>query len=292
MISGSAVPHRRRWRPLGLLLAAVLGTPACGEGKGTIAAHELTLRRQVEGLRILVAEAENGTLLDFPQMLVVVDQGLIEGLLASVVPLEGDVGDGFHLRVDSARASFGDGLALVRLAGEVGLVDRPASAAVNVYGGLDVVELDPATGILRARVNLYAVDLPEGDALDGAARRTPPRAGAGRRGPRDPARPDRGAGPDRAPLRLPPLRTPRVEHPWHGRAGGAAVSSVRVFGGQMWVGVRAHVARTLRRRGTGAVVTLRLRRRHARGARHASRRSPGRRERARRSPRLVASTPR
>jgi hypothetical protein len=235
------VPHRRRWRLLDLLLAAVLGTPGCGEGKGTLTAHELTLRRQVEGLRVLVADAENGTLLDFPQMLVVVDQGLIEVLLASVVPLEGDVGAGFRLRVDSARASFGDGLALVRLAGEVGLVDRPASAAVNVYGGLDVVELDPATGILRARVNLYAVDLSEGDALGGAApaRRLVQALAAGGL--------ETLLGPIEVPvrieqqLRLPPLRTPRVRIPGMDVPVEAAVSSVKVFGGRLWVGVRVHV---------------------------------------------------
>jgi hypothetical protein len=235
------VPPRRTRRPLGLLLAVILGTPACGGGGGTLTAREVTLRRQVEGLRHLVADAENGTLLDFPQMLVVVDQGLIEELLASVVPLEGDVGAGFRLRVDSARASFGDGLALVHLKGEAGLVERKASAIVDVYGGLDVVELDPATGILRARVKLYAVDLPGGGALGGAApaRRFAQALAAGGL--------ESLLGLIEVPvriehrLRLPPLRTPRVRIPGMDVPVEAAVSSLKVFGGRLWVGVSAHV---------------------------------------------------
>ena len=60
------------------------------------------LQREVQKLRAQVEAAEAGTLLDFEQMLVVVDQDLVQRLLASATPLEGDVGQGFHVRIDAA----------------------------------------------------------------------------------------------------------------------------------------------------------------------------------------------
>jgi hypothetical protein len=36
---------------------------------------------------------------------------------------------------------------------------------MSVYGGLDVVELDPTSGVLRARVAVYAVEIPKADVL-------------------------------------------------------------------------------------------------------------------------------
>jgi hypothetical protein len=232
---------RRACGLLALPLAVVLSSPACGEGAPGLTPQELVLRRQVEELRPLVTAAENGTLLDFAQMLVVVDEDLVQQLLASVVPLEGDVGGGFHVRVDSARASFGDGLALVHLVGEARLVDHAASAPLDVYGGLDSVELDSGTGMLRARLNLFTVDLPGGDALGGAAparRLTQALAEGGL---------EALLGPIEVPvriedrLRLPEVRTPRVRIPGMDVPVEAAVSSLRVFGGKLWVGVRARV---------------------------------------------------
>jgi hypothetical protein len=74
--------------------------------------EELSLARQVAGLRTLVGAAEQGKLVEFEQMLIVVDQRVVERLLASVVPVEGDVGGGFRVRLHSARAEFRDGVAL------------------------------------------------------------------------------------------------------------------------------------------------------------------------------------
>jgi hypothetical protein len=211
---------RLSWGPLALPLAGVLASLGCGEGKAKLTPQEVVMRREVEGLRPLVAAAENGTLLDFAQMLVVVDQG----------------------RIDSARASFGDGLALVHLVGEARIVGRPVSAPVDVYGGLDSVDLDPGTGILRARVNLYTVDLSADRALGGAgaARRLAQALASGGL--------DALLGPIEVPiriedrLRLPALRTPRVRIPGMDVPVEAVVSSLKVFGGKLWVGVSAHVA--------------------------------------------------
>jgi hypothetical protein len=234
------------WRtpaPVLASLAIAFASPTCLE-RETPSAEELVLRRQVEELRMLVTAAEGGFLLNFEQMLVVVDQKLVQQLLASVIPLEGDVGEGFHVRIDSAETAFGDGLALLHLVGEVRLVDRPVSAAVDVYGGLDVVELDPESGMLRARLTVYAVDIPKADVLgvDEPARRLTQALAAGGL--------DALLGPIEVPvriedrLRLPPLRTRRVSIPGLDVPVEAAVSSVKVFGGRLWVGVRASLPGT------------------------------------------------
>jgi hypothetical protein len=224
------------------LLTAVVASAACLAGKTTPSPHEATLRREVAELRTLVAAAEDGTLLDFAQMLVVVDQALVQQLLASVVPLEGDVGEGFHLRVDTATATFGDGLALLRLVGEAGLASQAVSSPVEVSGRLDVVELAPDTGMLRARVTLYSVDVPArgGLGLGEPVRRLTRALAAGGL--------ESLLGPIEVPvriedrLRLPPVRTRRVSIPATDVPVRAEVRSLRVFGGKMWVGVRARVA--------------------------------------------------
>ncbi len=235
------MPSWRDTASLALLAAAVLAA-ACLAGKTTPSPHEATLRREVAELRTLVAAAEEGKLLDFAQMLVVVDQDLVQQLLASVVPLEGDVGDGFHLRIDSATATFGDGLALLRLSGEAGLVAPRISSPVDVSARLDAVELSPESGILRARVTLHSVELPAQGAsgFDEPLRRLTRALAAGGL--------ESLVGPIEVPvriedrLRLPPVRTRRVSIPGTDVPVRAEVSSLRVFAGKMWVGVRAHVA--------------------------------------------------
>jgi hypothetical protein len=225
-----------------LPLAAVLSGLTGRVRQPEPTAEELTLGRQVEGLRVLVADAERGKLFDFDQMLVVVDQRLVQELLASVVPLEGDVGGGFHVRIDAAQATFGDGLALVNLAGEVRLVDRSAAVAAAVYGGLDVVEVDPESGMLRATVKVFAVEIPEEADLLGIeepARRLMLVLAEGGL--------ERLLGPIEVPVRVadrlsfPPVRAHRVRIAGMEQPVVAEVSSVRAFAGKLWVALRGHL---------------------------------------------------
>jgi hypothetical protein len=97
-------------------------------------------------------------------MLLVVDQRLVQDVVSAVLPLEGEVG-GFRVRIEGAQAAFGDGLALLRLAGKASVVGKAASASMVVYGGLDVVEISPESGRLRGRVSVYSVEVKEADIL-------------------------------------------------------------------------------------------------------------------------------
>jgi hypothetical protein len=224
---------------LGLTLAAA-AVFACARTHEP-RAEEQVLRLEVEKLRAQVTAAEAGKLLDFEQLLVVVDQKLVQQLLASAIPAEGDVGGGFHVAIDAASAEFGDGVALIHLNGDARHAAGGPSARIAVYGGLDVVELEPASGMLRARVSVYQVEVLGGGLGFGATGRRLTQALA-----------EGGleslVGPIEVPvriedrLRLPELHTRRVSVPALEVPVAARVSSVRVFGGKLWVSVSARLA--------------------------------------------------
>jgi hypothetical protein len=198
-------------------------------------AEEIVLLRQNAELVSLLAAAEAGRLLDFEQVLVVVDQHLVQDLVGAVVPLEGEVGGGFHVRIEAAEAAFADGLALLRLRGRARHEATAASAAMTVYGGLDVVDLDPDSGMLRCRVKVFGVETTEADVLgiDRPARRLSDALATGGLERLLPA--------VEVPIRiedniaLPAVRTRRLridaaDVPIH-----ASVGHVAVFGGKLWV---------------------------------------------------------
>lgn len=227
------------WRAL--TLAAVAGTGLACAGATEPKAEERVLRLEVEKLRAQVAAAEAGTLLDFDELLVVVDQKLVQQLLASAIPVEGDVGGGFHVAIDGASAEFADGVALIHLSGDARHGAGGPSARIAVYAGLDVVELEPASGSLRARVSLYDVDVVGGGLGFGTPGRrlTEALAEGGL---------ESLVGPIEVPvkiedrLQLPELRTRRVGIPALEVPVAATVRSVRVFGGKLWVSVRARLS--------------------------------------------------
>jgi hypothetical protein len=144
-------------------LACVLVLPACHRHhhETAVSAEEAVTVRQREGLRALLAAAERGELLPFDSVLVAVDQGLVQRLLQAALPIERVIAEKYRVRVSGVEVKFDDGFGLVRLDGTASLADRPESEAfadVGLYGALDVVELDQATGVLRGSVTIIALD--------------------------------------------------------------------------------------------------------------------------------------
>jgi hypothetical protein len=223
---------------------AMAGAGSCPIGQPSApepTAEELRLRRQVDQLRRLVADAEQGRLFGFEQMLVVVHQRLVQELLTGVVPLAGDVGGDFHVRLVSARASFTDGLALVELSGDVRMVDRPAWAAMTLHGGLEAFALDRSSGQLRASVSVYAADIEHAEVLgigEPARRLMEALAEGGL---------ERLLGPVLIPVRvadrvaLPAVRAKRVRIAARELPVVAEMSSLRVFDGRLWVGLSSRL---------------------------------------------------
>lgn len=130
-----------------------------------VSAQVALLTRQNQELVKLAADAEAGTLLDFKGLLIVVNEDLVKDLLHAVTPIEGDVGNGFHVRIESADAAFGDGVALVRLTGTASVGGANVGSQVAVFGAIDVVELDPKSGVLQCGVRILAVEAHDARAL-------------------------------------------------------------------------------------------------------------------------------
>lgn len=144
-----------------LLAPAVLAaTTGCRRSKKPrIGAEQAILERRKVGLESLLARAEKGPL-PFNQILAIVDESLIQQLLTSALPFERVIKDEYRVVVDTATVSFDDNFALIKLGGRVSLASQPDStfADVAIYGALDIVELDPLSGVLRGQVKIIGLD--------------------------------------------------------------------------------------------------------------------------------------
>jgi hypothetical protein len=121
--------------------------------------EEILLERQRQGLEALLADVRADRLIPFEHVLVVVQQSLVQRLIEATLPYEQVLPPRYKIRVEKAHVEFEDGFALVELAGGASLTDDPGTRAeIHVYGGLDVVELDPKSGILKGQVKILAVD--------------------------------------------------------------------------------------------------------------------------------------
>jgi hypothetical protein len=128
--------------------------------------EEVLLERRQQGLRSLIADARDGTLVPFEQALVVVSESLVQNLIEATLPIEQVLADRYRVRVESARVQFQEGFGQVQLRGRASLVNDPNTAAeIDVYGAIDVVDLDPKTGVLRGRVTILAVETQRVDVI-------------------------------------------------------------------------------------------------------------------------------
>jgi len=218
--------------------------------RGSSAAERAILVRQVERLRELVAASENGPLFDPDQLLVLVDQKLVQAMLSSTMPWEEVVGGHFRVRATSVEVRFEDNVGLLRVDGSISsslAQENEDIAELTLYADIDVVELDPTSGILSGQVSLLAYELrPAGLLTKGAVAPFAPRLmdELGRLGlnafvalvrPFEiPVLLERdieiaGLGPE-GPVTLAPGRV----------ALSIGVSSVRAFDGRLWVSLDAN----------------------------------------------------
>ncbi|HUG55011.1 MAG TPA: hypothetical protein VMR21_15475 [Vicinamibacteria bacterium] len=160
-----------RLRLAALLLASAALAAACGGPdrlQGSDSAERAVLDRRRQGMEALIDAARRGTLLPFDKLLVVVDEGLVRQVLRAGLPVERVIAGRFRVRVTGAEVTFADGFGLVQLDGVASFADRTeeeARAVVTVFGGLDVVDLDPESGTLRGQVKVIAVDVRRVDVM-------------------------------------------------------------------------------------------------------------------------------
>ncbi len=202
-------------------------------------AREALLARQNSALLELTKDAEGGTLLDFNEILVVIDQTLIQDMLRASTPMDAEIGGGFHVRVDTVDAAFGDGVALVQLTGNATIGAEPVGARVTVFGSIDAVTVDAASGILRCNVSILAVEADNVEALghnDPVGRLTEALTEGGL---------SALLGPLEIPVRLedaldiPAVDSKRLQIAAETLPLTVAARRIKVFGGRLWVFVDA-----------------------------------------------------
>lgn len=156
-----------RRRPLACSVLVLLA--ACGPSEEQVQyeARKAELERRAQGLRELVADAEQGTLIPTDRFFVGVGEELVQDLFRSQLPLEQPLEDRFVVRLESAEMDFDDKYGSVRIQGRIHPVRFPSrQVALKIDGGLGEAAIDPATGILRVRVAIDHIDIAEAGGLE------------------------------------------------------------------------------------------------------------------------------
>ncbi len=161
-------PHRgpaKLWVGLALLPAALALSPlACRKPAGPrrIMAMEMVLSRQIEGLRALVARAEQGTLFPRDKLVVSVHEDLVKDVAQLALPREQVIDDKYRVVVEKIDVRFRDRWGSVRMDGRIGLVGENQAdvyAQVAIFGFLDAVVVDAETGTLKGQVRPIGIEL-------------------------------------------------------------------------------------------------------------------------------------
>lgn len=161
-------PRGPRWlRSLGLSLVFAAAGCSPSEEEVRYQARRAELERRAQGLRELVAEAEQGSLIPSDRFFVGVGEQLVEDLFRSQLPLEQTLEDRFVVRLEEAEMEFDDKYGSVRIAGRVHPVRFPSrQVALRIEGGLGEASIDPQSGLLRVRVAIDHVDIAEAGGLE------------------------------------------------------------------------------------------------------------------------------
>ena len=144
-------------------LAAALALLAAGcrgdKGGGELHAQQVVLEREVEGFRELAARLERGEAALPPEDVVVgISEVTVQEMVSAQLPFEVKA-DKFVVVMSRAEVAF-KGSPGVTLHGSITVVDRPnLTGEVKAIGALEEIEVDPATGTLRAKVAVDHIGL-------------------------------------------------------------------------------------------------------------------------------------
>jgi len=152
----------------GTLLAAAL-LAGCGPStqETEFTTQKALLERQNRGLRELIAEAEQGSLVPADRFLVGIDERIVADLLRSQLPMERPLGKRFIVHLDSATVRLRDKFGVITIEGDV---HRPATpqrkTRVRIHGGLGAVVIDPDTDLLNIKIAIDRLELLQAGMLD------------------------------------------------------------------------------------------------------------------------------
>lgn len=144
---------------LAVVISATIALAGCRHDDVGVGAEERVLERERAALERYLAEADEGPLVQFDGLLVVVKDQLVRQVVETALPFRTTVGERYVLDLAEADVRFRSGLALVRLHGRASLVGRPdVYADLTVVGSFRVIGLDPDRSTLQARVEVLGFD--------------------------------------------------------------------------------------------------------------------------------------
>lgn len=153
---------------VGVLLAALLliGCSPSEEETDYLARKALLLR-QNQGIRELIAEAEQGSLVPSDRFLIGLDEKIVGDLFRSQLPLEHPIGERFVIRLEKAEISLRDKYGAIIIEGGVHRRAAPErKIAVRIFGGLGAVTIDPGTGQLSIAIAIDHIELLQAGVLE------------------------------------------------------------------------------------------------------------------------------
>ena len=130
-------------------------------------ARRAMLLRQNQGIRELITEEEQGSLVPLDRFLIGVDEKVLGDIFRSQLPRERPLGKQFVIRLEKAEVSLQDKYGLIIIEGNVHrskTTDR--KIAVRIFGGLGSVMIDPMTNLLSIGIAIDHFELLQAGILE------------------------------------------------------------------------------------------------------------------------------
>jgi hypothetical protein len=158
------VAGSRENQALRLLTALVLvAAVACSrDGPRRVLAQRALLKRQIEDLSSLVQAAEKGALLPRDKLVVAVSERMVTRVIQLALPREQVVAERYRVRLERVDVQLRDRHGTVRFDGRVSSTEgspQEFTAELAVFGLVEAVEADQASGVLRARLSVVGFEL-------------------------------------------------------------------------------------------------------------------------------------
>lgn len=148
------------------IVALLAGCAPSGE-EIEFEARKAVLLRQNQGLREMIAEGEQGTLIPTGRFLVGIDESVLADLLRLQLPVERPLGKQFVVHLDRATVDLRDKYGRMTLEGDIHRTATPQRrTAVRILGGLGSVVIDSTTHLLRVGIAVDRVELLEAGILE------------------------------------------------------------------------------------------------------------------------------
>jgi len=153
---------------LGFTLAtALLAGCAPSDQETEFLARKAFLLRQNQGMRELIAEAEQGTLVPRDRFLVGIDERVLADVFRFQLPMERPLGKRFVVRLESATVLLRDKYGAITIEGEIHRPQTPQRRTrIRILGGLGGIKVDPRTHLLDVSIAIDRIELVEAGVLE------------------------------------------------------------------------------------------------------------------------------